>query len=101
MDFGKEVICECGHNWHRHFVAGTKCLGSEECQCKKSQHAVYADFQELKLAAYKEALEKIVAKSEGWQGQNRVSKGGMYTEPPWWNLGDIAKAALVKFGGEK
>jgi hypothetical protein len=43
----------------------------------------------------REALERIKAKSEMWQ-QVAQSTASAQAVPPWWNLGDIAAAALRK-----
>lgn len=41
------------------------------------------------------ALKKISAKSAEWQAETAV---GVEREFPWWNLGDIANAALIGVG---
>ena len=41
------------------------------------------------------ALKKIKTKSEMWQAAGQ-STAATHAIPPWWNLGDIAAAALKK-----
>lgn len=43
----------------------------------------------------REALEKIKKKSEMWRAA-ASSTAATTAVPPWWNLGDIAAAALKK-----
>jgi hypothetical protein len=45
------------------------------------------------LEILREALERIKAKSEMWQAAAQ-STAATHAVPPWWNLGDIAAAAL-------
>ena len=42
------------------------------------------------------ALERIRDKSREWAEQERKQERDRV--PPWWNLGDIATAALIKMG---
>lgn len=37
------------------------------------------------------ALERITETCDSWEGRD---------DPPWWNLGDIARAALARAKGE-
>jgi hypothetical protein len=99
----KQILCECGHLLDNHLFSNSPCRGDKNCPCCKSRQQVQLDYPQLVIAAYEEALKKIVAKSEKWQDENDEDWEFYreYTEPPWWNLGDIAKAALVKFGDKK
>jgi len=57
----------------------------DKCTCGKHQVAAELAALRIELATYRLALIKISETAKSWEGRS---------EAPYWNLGDIARAAL-------